>query len=826
MGMVPAMSAKQKGARLDHVLIVDPDEVGRARVRRLLSEADVAPLVVSEATATEEASKAYNAERDKRPSVIVMSLDLAGEHGDEWLNEIRGSSEILSTPVVLLSGDEVDDRIEVALAAGATEWLLATNLTSIGLLRTLQHVFARHQLLWRSIENEKEFHLLVDTTPVLVWVADENKARVFFNKVWLDFTGRTLAQEKGRGWLEGVHPDDRQSIWIAYSEAFDQRELFQREYRLRRFDGEYRWILARGLPRYDNAGDFLGYNGTCIDITERKLAEETLRLNEERLRVLLNGSPITAMTVDRELRYTWVHNPQAGFTVEQMVGKRDEELFPSAIAQPYIAFKREVLAKKAPIRREMEVAWQGAVEWFDTRAEPLYNERGEIVGLTMVAINITERVRNEERAQFLADASHVLASSLDYNTTLEQVANAMVPKLADWCSVDIVSNEREIVQVAVAHVDPAKVKWAKGLRAQNPPKIDDPAGLALVLRTGKSEFYPYVPQELLEEALRNAEDEEQRRIIRSVGFKSVMIVPLLTRNQILGAITFVWSDSDRHYDEADLAFAQELAGRAATAVDHARLYHETQQHAEELRQLNAKLEELVEERTQELQRSNQDLDQFAYIASHDLKAPLRAIDHLSTWVMEDVGAQLPARSREHLSKMRSRIMRMEGLLDDLLTYSRAGRFRGEAATVDLNELVARVIDTVSPPENFVMEVIGDLPTIRTYAAPLETVLRNLINNAIKHHDKPRGHIAVSAADLGDWIEFTVADDGPGIDPLFHERIFQMFQTLRPRDQVEGSGIGLAVVEKIVGSVDGTITLESAPGEGAAFHFTWPRQFAG
>jgi signal transduction histidine kinase len=355
--------------------------------------------------------------------------------------------------------------------------------------------------------------------------------------------------------------------------------------------------------------------------------------------------------------------------------------------------------------------------------------------------------------------------------------------------------------------------------------MDDPAGLALVLRTGKSEFYPEIPEALLEEALRNAENDEQRHIIRSVGFRSVMIVPLITRKLILGAITFVWSDSDRHYDEADLAFAEELARRAATAVDHARLYLESQVKAEELRLLNATLEEQVDERTKELQRSNQDLDQFAYIASHDLKAPLRAIDHLSTWVTEDMGHLLPERSQEHLAKMRSRITRMEGLLDDLLTYSRAGRFRGEPITVDMNELAARVIDTVSPPEGFRISVVGELPTLYTYAAPLETVLRNLVGNAIKHHNKPEGSLRISATELDEVIEFAVADDGPGIDPAFHERIFQMFQTLRPRDQVEGSGIGLAVVEKIVISVGGSVRVESSPWQGATFYFTWPRELA-
>ena len=252
------------------------------------------------------------------------------------------------------------------------------------------------------------------------------------------------------------------------------------------------------------------------------------------------------------------------------MGKRDDELFPPDIAAIYIAFKREVLAKKGPVE-ELDFAWQGSVERYDTRAEPLRDADGNVVGLTIVLINITDPVRNEERSTFLADASQLLSSSLDYETTLAQIAVAMVPKLADWCSVDIVDQDRHIIQVAVAHVDPDKVKWAKGLRDQNPPTINDPAGLALVLRTGKSEFYPEIPQALLEEALRNAEDEEHRQIIRSVGFKSVMIVPLITRGIRFWA-PLLWFGRTRTVvmTRQISPLPRNLAWRVATAVDHAR----------------------------------------------------------------------------------------------------------------------------------------------------------------------------------------------------------------------------------------------------------------
>jgi PAS domain S-box-containing protein len=810
---------------LNHVLIVDPNESIRSEVSRLLSEAKVAPTRISLASSADDVLQACSAKPELRPTILLIALTLCGEHGDELLTALRGQQRYLTLPIVLLGEVDDDERIDIALTAGAKDYLLINELSSQRLYRVLERASLRHSRLMQVASDENYFRALVDSTPALIWGSDASKARNFFNRAWLQFTGRTLEQEVGDGWLESVHVEDREHVYQTYGDAFDKRIPFNLEYRLRRFDGVYRQVVVHGQPRYSLEGEFEGYTGSGVDVTERREAEEELRLNDERLRVVLKGSPITVMTVDRSLRYTWVHNPQSNFSVEEMVGKRDDDLFPPEIAQSFMHFKQEVLEKEVAIRREMDFNWNGQVELFDTRAEPSRDDEGNVVGMTIVAINITERVRREQRSQFLVQASELLSSSLDYETTLQQMAKSMVPVLADWCAVDILTDANEIEQVAVAHVDPNKVQWARKLRENNRPTMDDPAGVAAVLRSGKADFLPTIPQELIDEAIRNAKNDEQRQAIEMIAFKSAMTVPLITRSQVFGAITLVWSDSDRHYDQADLEFVEELARRAAIAIDHARLFGESQQRAEDFRQLSETLEQVVDERTKELRRSNQDLDQFAYIASHDLKAPLRAIDHLSTWVLEDVGHLLPDRSHEHLEKMRSRIKRMEGLLDDLLTYSRAGRFRGDATNVNTSEVVDRVIETVTPPEGFRIEVKGSLPTLHTYAAPLETVLRNLVSNAIKHHDKPQGKIEISAKVKGDFIEFSVADDGPGIDPAFHDRIFQMFQTLRPRDQVEGSGIGLAVVEKIISNVGGTIRLESAPNKGATFIFTWPLQYA-
>lgn len=228
--------------------------------------------------------------------------------------------------------------------------------------------------------------------------------------------------------------------------------------------------------------------------------------------------------------------------------------------------------------------------------------------------------------------------------------------------------------------------------------------------------------------------------------------------------------------------------------------------------------------TEMLARSNRELDQFAYITSHDLKAPLRGIANLSRWIEEDLGPHVTEDAREHLELLRGRVQRMESLIDAILEYSRVGRVRTRAEPVDARRLVEEIVDLVAPPPGFRIVVEGELPTFVTPRARLQQVLMNLIVNAIKHHhDRPRGRVVVGAEDAGSFWRFRVTDNGPGIDPRFHEKIFVIFQTLEPRDRVEGTGIGLALVKKIVESYGGRIEVASAVGEGSTFTFTWPKQ---
>jgi|GEM_PF-491495 len=234
----------------------------------------------------------------------------------------------------------------------------------------------------------------------------------------------------------------------------------------------------------------------------------------------------------------------------------------------------------------------------------------------------------------------------------------------------------------------------------------------------------------------------------------------------------------------------------------------------------------LKRRTAELARSNADLQEFAYIASHDLRAPLRGISHLLVWLAGNLGEQMPGEAGENLKLLRDRIDRLERMLCDFLEYTRAGRLVAAPEWIDVGSLVQEVVHLLEMPGGFRVTVPPDLPRLYSPRAPLEQVLRNLIGNAVVHHDGVEGQITIAWHDRGEMIEFVISDDGPGIAPADHGRIFRLFQTLRDRERGGGgSGVGLAIVRRLVDSQGGRVWVES-DGEtrGASFHFEWCRQY--
>jgi light-regulated signal transduction histidine kinase (bacteriophytochrome) len=240
-------------------------------------------------------------------------------------------------------------------------------------------------------------------------------------------------------------------------------------------------------------------------------------------------------------------------------------------------------------------------------------------------------------------------------------------------------------------------------------------------------------------------------------------------------------------------------------------------------QVSVQQADRLERSLKALEQSNRELDQFAYVASHDLKAPLRGIANLTQWIEEDLGDRVTGESRTHMDLLKGRVRRMEALIDAILAYSRAGRVRETVASVDVRALVSETIELLAPPATTDISIANEMPVILTERVPLQQVFMNLIGNALKYSEPDWAKVTVRAEDRGDFVQFAISDNGPGIAPQYQEKVWQIFQTLAPRDKVEGTGIGLSVVRKLVETRGGQAWLESEPGRGSTFYFTWPKQ---
>ena len=241
---------------------------------------------------------------------------------------------------------------------------------------------------------------------------------------------------------------------------------------------------------------------------------------------------------------------------------------------------------------------------------------------------------------------------------------------------------------------------------------------------------------------------------------------------------------------------------------------------------NKKAEAIKNQLLEQLATANQELKDFAYVVSHDLKAPLRGIKTIADWISTDYADKVHDDGKEQLKLLANRVDRMHNLIDGILQYSRIGRIEEEKVQVDLNKLVLEIIDMLAPPENITITIEKELPTITCEQTRLMQVFQNLLSNAIKYMDKPKGTIKVGCVEENGFWRFSVTDNGPGIEEKYFEKIFKIFQTLQPRDEFESTGIGLTVVKKIVELYKGKIWVESKVGEGTTFFCALPKQVIG
>ena len=541
--------------------------------------------------------------------------------------------------------------------------------------------------------------------------------------------------------------------------------------------------MSRGIIFWDIDGNFIQANPAAVDI----LGPALDYWRDHRV----GGQPPKV-----------IHDDGSPFSVEDLPSR--------VVLRTHQPVKNVIMGVFNPDRQ--------TYTWLAVNAIPQFIAGQEAsVGLYTAFEDITERRHSEDSLRFLFEATRLLNASLDYEAMLKTVARLAVPKLADWCAIDILAEDGSLCRLAVEHIDPAKVQLALDMAERFPVDMSASTGVPKVLRTGEPEFIFEITDEMIEAAISAATNinPEMADIIRGLNIRSSMIVPLLARERCLGAITFVGAESGRHYGPQDLALAQGLARHAGLSIENALLLHETQRQ-------NAELESRVNERTAELEATNKELEAFSYSVSHDLRAPLRTIDGFSRAVLEDYAQVLDDEGRSYLNRVRAATQQMAQLIDDLLKLSRVTRTEMHRDDVDLSAMARDIAATLqrTQPERQAQITIDKDMIVRGDTRLLNVVLTNLLGNAWKFTEgKQDAEIRLGKMERDGKKIYFVRDNGAGFDMAYAHKLFGAFQRLHSDSEFKGSGIGLATVQRIIRRHGGQVWAEGEVGQGAGFYFT-------
>jgi signal transduction histidine kinase len=433
-------------------------------------------------------------------------------------------------------------------------------------------------------------------------------------------------------------------------------------------------------------------------------------------------------------------------------------------------------------------------------AAPILDEEGRRVGASSTFMDVTEDRRLAWERRFLNRASAHLSTSLELGTTLRNVARLALPSLADWCAVDLLDDSGRIKRLVVEHHDPEKKAAAAELEKCYPPLLSNRFGVGNVLRTGVAEVYQDVDDSVAAEV---AQDERHLQLMRELGLASVMVVPLIARENTLGALVFAVSDPERAFGPRHLALAEELALSAAMAIDNARLYHESQ-------------------------AANRAKADFLAVISHELRTPLTAIIGYAELMGLGVPEPIGDRQKEQVERIEVSARHLLQLIEEILTMANLETGQAELThrSVRIDHLLKRAEAVAAPlatAKGLALNVEPPPPGLEIHSdgEKLLQVLLNLLSNAVKFTEE--GEIRIRARAEGEQLAIEICDTGVGFDREYWSKVFQPFwQVEQPvTRRTGGTGLGLAITQRLIALLGGTIEVQSAVGEGSTFTIRIP-----
>ncbi|MFN3495155.1 MAG: PAS domain S-box protein, partial [Hydrogenophaga sp.] len=682
---------------------------------------------------------------------------------------------------------------------------------------TVFEITERKNLEEAQRQTLNQLETVANASPALFWTSTADGGCDWFNQAWLDFTGHSLEQEMGEGWLDGVHPEDRESCLGTYLHAFHTRQPYSMEYRLRHHSGEYRWLLEQSRPRFDADQRFIGYIGSCLDLTDLRRAEATARERGAMLEQVFDVLQDMLFVVDAQERFVYFHAGQRNrlyATPEQFLGRTVGEVMPAATA----AIQRSAMARaRDQGMQELEYGLElpGGLRHFNARVAWL-PDNGPCMFLVRDVTEQNAAQRERERLNQFVLLLFRLANRF-INLPVQEAHSAINEALGDMGR--FVDADRAYLFAYDLDAETASNthEWC----GENvTPEIDNLQDIPISLiphwfeehRHGRVMYVPDV-QALPEGPLRT--------FLLPQGIHSLMALPLMHGERCLG---FVGLDSVRHAHNYG-AEESTLLQLFAQMLVNFRLRVEAE---EQIQTLTEGLESRVAERTLQLQDSlqklttvNRELESFTYSASHDLRTPLRGIEGFSSLLLETHAEQLDEQGRGYLQRIQRATLHMSQLVNDLLAYSRLQQLTEQAEALSLAACVQAVVqpfnDELEARRAALQVQIPDDLRVLVNPKGLAIVLRNLLDNALKFTppgDPPR--IQIEAQAMDGHVQLSVRDHGMGFDMKYHDQIFGMFQRLHRQEQIPGTGIGLALVQKAVVRMEGRIWANSAPGAGATF----------